>query len=142
MYKLIVLIIIALILFWKFVLSPSKLDFSNRTKVLHGVSLAVDHKKAVNKYWKEKGSLPDAKGWQEAGMKVTVDLGNSLVQSINVGEDGPGTISVIYTNSRNLDIPATVNGKKMILTPTIQGDKLVWSCKGTIPVDLLPAPCR
>jgi len=142
MYKLIVLIIIALILIWKFVLSPSQLDFSNRTKVLHGISLTADHKKAVNEYWKEKGSLPDAKGWQEAGIKVTVDFGKSLVQSINVGEDGPGTISVYYTNSRNPDIPATVNGKRIILTPTMQGDKLDWNCKGTIPVDLLPAPCR
>jgi type IV pilus assembly protein PilA len=136
------LIIIGLILFISFALFPSKIDYTDQAKVLQGLSLAASYKEAVGEFWKDKGELPNGDDWNRNGNKVAVDLGKSLVESIHVGQDGPGTISVYYTNAKDQAAPADITGKKIVLTPEVQDNQLVWSCKGTIPAQYLPARCR
>jgi hypothetical protein len=136
------LIIIGLILFVSFALFPSKIDYTDKAKVLQGLSLAVSYKKAVGEYWKDKGKLPNSEDWNKIGNKVAVDFGKSLVESIHVGQDGPGTITVYYTNAKDKAAPADLTGKKIILTPEAQDNQLIWSCKGTIPTQYLPVRCR
>jgi type IV pilus assembly protein PilA len=136
------LIIIGLILFVSFALFPSKIDYTDQAKVLQGLSLAISYKKAVGEYWKDKGELPNGEDWSKIENKVTVDLDKSLVESIHVGQDGPGTIAVYYTSGKDQAAPAGITGKKIVLTPKVQDNQLVWSCKGTIPAQLLPVRCR
>ena len=136
------LIIIGLILFVSFALVPSKIDYTDQAKILQGLSLAVSYRKAVGEYWKEKGELPNGDDWSRNGNKVAVDLGKSLVESIHVGQDGPGTITVYYTNAKDQAAPADIAGKKIILIPEVQDNQLVWSCKGTMPEQYLPVRCR
>ena len=140
--RLIALIIIALILIWKFAISPSKLGFTDRVKTLQALNFAAEHKKIVTEYWKKTGALPTAEDWGEEGTNIVVDFQQSLVGSIQVGIDGPGTVTIYYTNARDNSISPDINGKKIILTPTSQGQELNWSCKGNLPLELLPKPCR
>jgi len=136
------IVIIGLVLFVSFALLPSKIDYTDQAKVLQGLSRAVVYKKAVREYWKDKGELPNADDWNRNGNKVVVDLGKSLVESIHVGQDGPGTISVYYTTAKDTIVPADITGKKIVLIPEVRNDQLIWSCKGTIPAQYLPARCR
>ena len=136
------LIIIGLILFVSFALIPSKIDYTDQAKVLQGLSHAAVYKKTVEEYWKDKGELPSGDDWNSNENKVAVDFSKSLVDSIHVGQDGPGTITVYYTNAKDEAAPADITGKKIILTPEAQDNQLIWSCKGTIPAQYLPVRCK
>jgi len=139
---LIILIIIALALFWKFVLNPSKLEFADRVKTLQALTYTAEYKEAVAEYWKNNGTFPTAEEWNNTSNEIIIDFQKSLVESIKVGVDGPGVVSVFYTNARDNSIPPIINGKKIILTPISQGEQLDWSCKGNLPLEFLPKPCR
>ena len=136
------LVVLALFLVWKFALSPSKLDFTDRVKILQGINFAADHKTAVAEYWKENGTLPTHEEWENRENKIVKDFQNSLVKSIEVGIDGPGVITIIYTNARDKKIPPVINNKKLYLSPVLTGEVIDWSCKGNLPPDFLPKPCR
>ena len=136
------IIIIGLLFFIGFTLFPAKLDYTDRTKVIQGLSMGAKYKEAVGEYWKDKGALPGAEEWAKYDKKIVIESGKSLVDSIHIGEDGPGTISIYYTNTRDQGAPADIAGTRIVLTPEVKDRKLVWSCKGTLPSQYLPVPCR
>lgn len=138
--SLVFLILVILFLGWKFVLSPGKLEFTDRAKVLQGLSLALDHKEAVRDYWKANGVLPGARDWNDN--TAAVDISQSIVGSIRVGETGPGVISVHYAAKPEFEIPDTITGTRIDLVPVTRDDDLVWQCEGTVPEDYLPNRCR
>ncbi len=63
------------------------------------------------------------------------------MKSIQVGADGPGVISVLYAASKDLESSAEIDGKKINLIPKAHGEKLEWTCLGTLPLKLLPKRC-
>ena len=138
---LIILIIAALVLCWNFVFSSKKVGLTDRARVLSGLSSAIAYKTAVRKYWEEKGTLPKTEDWDKQKQKVVVDLSKSIVESIQVGKDGPGVISVLYIGRQDMESSAEVDGKKINLIPKAQGKKLEWTCLGTLPLKLLPKRC-
>ncbi len=138
---LIILIIAVLVLCWNFVFSSKKVGLTDRARILSGLSSAIAYKTAVRKYWEEKGTLPNSEDWGKEKQKVNVDLTKSIVKSIQVGADGPGVISVLYAASQDLESSAEIDGKKINLIPKAQGEKLEWTCLGTLPVKLLPKRC-
>ncbi|MEE9551761.1 MAG: pilin [Gammaproteobacteria bacterium] len=138
---LIILIIAVIALCWNFVFTEKKLGLTDRARVLQGLSSAIAYKTAVRKYWEAKGTLPSAEDWDKQKQKVVVDLSESIAESIQVGEDGPGVISVFYAASQDLESPAEIDGKKVNLIPEVQGEKLEWTCFGTLPLKFLPKKC-
>ncbi len=140
--RLIILILFALVLFWKFVLFPSKLELSDRAKVLQGISLAKPYKQVIVDYWKLKSEFPSKKDWQSESLISIERLDKSLLESITVGEEAPGSISLIYTSRKDPGAPADIEGKKVVLTPSANGAEITWRCIGTLPEELLPVPCR
>ena len=86
--------------------------------------------------------LPTAEQWNAEESRVKVDLGTSIVESIKVAEVVPGGITIYYSNARDQSVAPEISGKSLSLTPFAQGGKLEWSCKGTVPREYLPAPCR
>ncbi len=140
--RLVLMILIALVLFWKFVLFPSKLDLSDRAKILQGLSLTKAYKEAMTKAWEAKGKFPGAEDWTSENLVAADILEKSLVDSIVIGQEEPGSISVYYTHRRDPDVVADVEGKMIVLTPFIQEGAVRWKCKGTLADDLLPKACR
>jgi pilin len=139
---LVIISLIALALIWKFVLFPEKLDFTDSVKVLQGLTMSSAYKQAIANYHKEEKVLPTAEQWKLKGAKVTVDLGKSIVSEIKIAEIAPGSITVYYSNARDQTIDPAISGKSLSLTPAVYNGKLDWSCKGNVPVDYLPRPCR
>jgi len=139
---LVILVIIGLFLVWKFVLFPEKLDFTDKMKVLQGLTLARDYKAAIARYWREHQHFPDREQWLDMGAKIDVDLGKSIVGAIRVAEKSPGSITVYYSNVRDPGLAPGISGKSLTLMPYLENDRLEWSCKGDVPVEYLPAPCR
>ena len=136
------MIILGLILAWKFVLFPEKLEFTDKMKVLQGLFLAKSYKDAVGIYWQEKQMFPNEEQWTSDGPKVDVDLGNSIVSAIKVGEKAPGSITIYYSNARDHNLDPEISGKSLSWTPYIYNGVLEWSCKGDVSVEFLPRPCR
>ena len=140
--SLIILVIIGIVLVWNFVLFPEKLDFTDRVKVLQGLTMSSAYKKAIEEYWKENLTLPTAEQWQQQASAIKVDLGKSIVSEIKIAEIAPGSITVYYTNVRDRSIDAAISGKYLSLKPYESKGVLEWSCKGNVPLDYMPKPCR
>lgn len=140
--RLIILILLALVLVWNFVLFPSKIEFSDRARVLQGISLAKPYKEAIANYWKSESEFPGKEDWQLESLISIEVLDKSLLESIIVGEEAPGSISVYFTRSRDPNAPENIEGKKVVLTPIAVDAKLSWRCTSTLPEDLLPLACR
>ena len=138
---LILLIIAVIVLCWNFVFSAKKIGLTDRARVLQGLSSATAHKTAVGRYWDEKGTLPSAEDWHKEKQQVLVDLSKSVVESIQVGENGPGVISVLYAASNDMGSLSEIDGKLINLVPKVEGDKLEWTCLGTLAVEFLPKRC-
>ncbi len=140
--RLIILILFALVLVWNFVLFPSKIEFSDRARVLQGISLAKPYKEAIVNYWKSKSEFPGKQEWQSESLISIEVLDKSLLESIIVGEESPGSISLLYTSRKDPDAPANIQGKKVVLTPFANDAGITWRCMSTLPEELLPLPCR
>lgn len=136
------LIIICLVFFIGFALFPGKLDYTDKAKVLQGLSLGAAYKEAVINYWKEFGHFPSTEDWDNYEGKANVEFRKSLVNSIQVGEVGDGMITIYYTNSLDQTVPDDINGTKIVLSPKISNEQITWTCKGTMPIQYLPASCR
>ncbi len=139
---LVILVIAGLFLTWKFILFPEKLDFTDKMKVLQGLTLTKTYKEAVALYWQEKKIFPSEEQWIKEGSALKVDLGNSIVSAIRVAETAPGSITVYYSNARDQNLAAEISGKSLSLTPHVHNGVIEWSCKGDVPVAFVPAPCR
>jgi hypothetical protein len=110
--------------------------------VLQGISLAKPYKEAITNYWKSESELPGEEDWQSESLVSFEVLDKSLLESIVVGEEAPGSISLLYTSRKDPNAPAEVQGKKVVLTPFANDVGITWRCTSTLPEDLLPLPCR
>lgn len=140
--RLIILVLFALVLVWNFIFFPSKIELSDRARVLQGISLARPYKEAIVSYWKSKTELPSKVDWQSESLISIEILDKSLLESIVVGEEAPGSISLLFTIRKDPDAPVEIEGKKVVLTPSVDGAEITWRCEGTLPEELLPVPCR
>ncbi len=110
-------------------------------KVLQGAAMAFTYKTSVKDYWQEHDALPTADDWDKKIEKPVVDISKSLVKSIQIGEEGPGVISIYFTNKPGFNIQTDISGKRLLLIPLVNDRKLEWKCKGTVPADLMPKKC-
>ena len=141
--SLVILVLAVIVLSWNFIFtSDKKVDLTDSAKVLQGLSMAIPYKLAVLDYWKTHKVLPDADAWQKQGKQPKVDISKSLVSHIDVGVDGPGAISVFFTNKDNISVAKDINGEKIVLNPAAGGERLSWSCTGTIDKEYLPNKCH
>ena len=140
---LIILILVVIALSWNFVFSSSKkIELTDQARVLQSLSQAMRYKLAVMKYWKEKKSLPDAETWEKEAEKIEIDISKSLVKSIEVGVDAPGAITVYFKNKETIKLEKEIENTKIVLMPEVKGERLIWSCHGTMVKEYLPAKCR
>lgn len=139
---LLVLSVFGIFLLWKFVLFPEKLDFTDKVKVLQGLTLAKDYKSAVSFYWKKNQRFPSAEEWKESGVTIDVDLAKSIVSKIVVAEKAAGTITVYYSDARDPELAPGISGKSLTLFPHVLTDQVDWTCKGDMPLEYLPGACK
>lgn len=138
---LIILILIIIALSWNFIFTDKQVGLTDQARVLQGLSTALSYKTAIADYWGQNGKLPAAEDWLQSSPRIAVDLSQTIVSAIEVGLDGPGVISVLYTARPGLESPVLLDGKKINLIPAIRDGKLEWVCKGTVDASLLPRNC-
>lgn len=139
---LLILILAVIVLSWNFIFTDKKkVELTDPAKVLQGLSHAIKYKSAVRIYWKENKVLPDAESWLKEGKKVVSDISKSLVEKIEIGVDAPGSVTVFFTSKEHIKLEKNIDGTKIILIPEPKGEKLSWSCTGTLPQEYMPKKC-
>ena len=147
------MIVVAIIGILAAIALPAYQDYTVRSKVTEGLSLAEAAKTAVAETWNSDGALP-------ANIDTTIGfVKTKYVSNITVNTTD-GTITVTYDITNN-GIPQLTgaSGNTLLLVPSIGGVALAtgvsgnmdWKCasagssalkKGTVLDKYAPAPCR
>jgi type IV pilus assembly protein PilA len=114
---------------------PTYADYSARSKVTEGISLAGAAKTAVSEYRLSTNQWPIDNA--AAGLPAAASITGNDVGSVTVS--GAGLITVKFVSPD----PA-INERTLVLTPTATGGSLTWSCNSgsTLEEQYLPADCR
>ena len=114
---------------------PTYADYSARSKVTEGISLAGAAKTAVSEYRLSTSQWPIDNA--AAGLPAATSITGNDVGSVTVS--GAGLITVKFVSPD----PA-INERTLVLTPTATGGSLSWSCNSgsTLEEQYLPADCR
>lgn len=133
--------VLLFVLLFAYLLRPSS-EHLDKLYVVKGITLATEHKKAVSNYLLDNKTLPTDKDWEAMADRVRVNLAESAVDRITVGDNGPGTVTIYYDSSKLAGAPLAINNTRVVLTPQVFGDSITWTCSGTVPEDYLPNACR
>jgi type IV pilus assembly protein PilA len=115
------MIVVAIIGILAAIAIPAYQDYTIRSQVAEGLTLAAAAKAAVAESFSSRGEAPADRA--EAGMTATAtDTSGKYVESVEVEN---GTITITYGN----DVNAVVSGLTLALTPYESADlSVVWQC--------------
>lgn len=128
------MIVVAIIGILAAVAIPAYQDYTVRTKVSEGLSLASGAKTSVAETRLSSGTWPTSNA--EAGLADADEITGNNVESVEVGAGG--VITITYTKD------AALSGASVTLTPSMQGGSVRWTCAGDGSMEdrYLPGNCR
>lgn len=132
------MIVVAIIGILAAVAIPAYQDYTVRTKVSEGLSLASGAKTSVAETRLSSGSWPTSNS--SAGLAAASKITGNNVQSVTVGSSG--VITIAYNND------SAISSKTVTLTPTIAsgGGSVTWACaagsSNGVEDRYLPGNCR
>lgn len=129
------MIVVAIIGILAAVAIPAYSDYTVRTKVSEGLSLASGAKTSVSEYVLSTGAFPANN--TEAGLVSAASITGNNVGQVAVGASG--VISITYSGD------AAINNKIVTLTPSTNAGSVIWTCAsatGQVEPRYLPANCR
>jgi type IV pilus assembly protein PilA len=118
---------------------PAYQDYTIRSKVTEGLSLAGAAKQAVAKTLASSGNFPPDNA--TAGLPVATAIAGKYVTSVTVGANG--VLSILYSSV--LGGNPTMNAQTITLTPKDSGGSVSWTCaigSDASRFKYVPAECR
>lgn len=115
------MIVVAIIGILAAVAIPQYQDYTIRTQVAEGMSLADEAKKAVNDFYSARGRLPTNNA--SAGIAASASISGNYVTSVAIGASGG--ITVTYGNRANQNIDGETLG---IGVARNAAGGIVWLC--------------
>jgi type IV pilus assembly protein PilA len=133
------MIVVAIIGILAAIALPAYQDYTIRTKVSEGLSLAAAAKLAVAETYTAIGSLPADN--QTAGLPGAATITSKYVTSVTVAN---GVISILFSGA--LGGSPTMNAQSVTLTPDVSNaGSIKWACAiagDTTRYKYMPAECR
>lgn len=132
------MIVVAIIGILAAIAIPSYQDYTIRSKVSEGLSLAAAAKAAVTETFASTGTLPGTNA--AAGLPAANTIRGNAVTSVTVGANG--VITIAYNNT--LGGNPTMNGQSITLVPTTNEGSVSWQCRAPAAdrYKYVPAECR
>ena len=129
------MIVVAIIGILAAIALPSYVNYSIRTQVAEGISVAGAVKTAVSEYYHERGGFPADN--TAASVPAPGDISSKYVTSVAVADD---VITITYGGQAN----GRINGENITLTAADNTGSLEWTCAsgGVIQPEHLPGACR
>lgn len=128
------MIVVAIIGILAAIALPAYQDYTKRSHVGEGLSLAGAAKLGVTEFFADRGALPTSNA--DVGLAAATDIKGNAVKSVAVG--AAGVITITY-NSKVTD------NATLIMTPTADVTKgsVTWTCTGgDVDKKYRPATCR
>jgi type IV pilus assembly protein PilA len=135
------MIVVAIIAILAAIAIPAYQDYTIRSQVSEGLSLADGSKTALAEFYSNAGHFP--KGNESAGLATNTSINGNYVSKVGTGTDGEktGVISVYYGGPKaNSKIPASA---VLQLSAITNSGSTQWTCTSTtIAAKYLPSSCR
>jgi type IV pilus assembly protein PilA len=128
------MIVVAIVAILAALAIPAYQDYTIRSQVSEGLSLASGVKNAVWEYYANTGGTFPADN-ASAGLAAASSIRGQYVDSVAVGG---GKIQVTYGLKAN----AKISGEFLWLEPIDRGGSIEWSCSGSFAGQYLPSACR
>ena len=125
------MIVVAIIGILAAIALPAYQDYTKRTHVSEGLTLAGGAKASVTEYYSSQGNFPSNNA--SAGLAAATAIKGNAVTSVEVTN---GKIEITYNNK-------VANNATLQLSPTTGAGGVQWSCKGgTVIAKYRPSNCR
>ena len=133
------MIVVAIIGILAAIAIPAYQNYTKRSHVSEGLSLAGGAKASVSEFYSSNNRLPASN--ESAGLAAATAIKGNAVTSVGVGTtDGAaanGQILITYGDKVGSGSPT------LILSPSTSTGGIEWKCKrGTIQQELVPSNCR
>jgi type IV pilus assembly protein PilA len=116
---------------------PAYQDYTKRSHVSEGLTLAGSLKQAVAEYRADKGEWPSSNS--AAGAAMTGSITGNAVKSVGITAGG-GTVSPTITITFNTKVE---NNGTLLLQPSSSAGGMKWNCHtGSVANKFRPAACR
>jgi type IV pilus assembly protein PilA len=114
---------------------PIYRDYTIRSQIAEGLSVAGGAKSALTEYYQDRGVFPADNN--EAGLEVALNISGQYVGSVSVAG---AVITITFGNDAN----ALINGQTVILTAFDNTGSVIFSCAsgGGVLEKHLPSSCR
>jgi type IV pilus assembly protein PilA len=127
------MIVVAIIGILAAIALPAYQDYTKRSHVSEGLSLAGAAKLAVTEYYSDNNKMPANN--PAAGLATSTDIKGNSVDKVEVVD---GVITITY----NSKVDVTPNNT-IVMTPTVNSGSVSWSCRaGTVLDKYRPSVCR
>src|SRR5262245_47275127 len=124
------MIVVAIIGILAAIAIPAYQDYTIRSQVSEGLTLAAAAKAAISETFAQTGTAPANR--ITAGMGATdtpADTQGNYVSSLAVSN---GVITITYSNTGSQRANAKINGNTITLVPYVSADNSVsWKCRAT-----------
>jgi type IV pilus assembly protein PilA len=134
------MIVVAIIGILAAIAIPAYQDYTIRSQVSEGLSLADGAKTAVAEFYSNRGDFPTTNA--SAGLATSTSITGNYVSEVDAAN---GTIIVSFSKTAPQKANQKIDGAELLVSPITNAGSVSWVCKANnaaLAAKYLPSSCR